>query len=143
MTTPKKRMTKEDVKTVTDKLKNLPMKEKNEFSAREYVQMNKDTILQAINSKGYSYQDIVDLLAEHDVQISVSTLTSYLRTTPPKKPNTRGARKTPPAAQRPDGVLTDVAKSADKQQDLKAASEETDPYDALLASLDDDDAQSA
>ncbi len=138
-----KKMTKEDVKNVTDKLKNLPVKEKNEFSAREYVQMRKDIILQAIDSKGYSLQNIVDLLAEHDVQISASTLASYLRTKMPKKLNTRGARKTPLAARRPNGALTDVERSSDKQQDLKTAPEETNPYDALLASLDDDDAQSA
>lgn len=121
MTKSMKRMTREDVKTVTDELHNLPVKEKNEFSAREYVQMNKDKILEAINTKGYSLQDIVDLLAEHSVQISASTLASYLRTASPKKPNARGARKAPRAAQTKDSAQTDVAQKPDGIQNAKTS----------------------
>lgn len=81
------KITKDGLSRFTEQLKALPIKEQTTFSNREAVAQYKDLILHVVHTKGYSIQDIAELLSEQGTTISPSTLASYLRQVK-KKPGT-------------------------------------------------------
>jgi hypothetical protein len=58
-------------------LRALPEKPKETWSLRESVFLLKDTISDALN-KGYSYAEVAKMLTQQGVEISASSLKSYL-----------------------------------------------------------------
>ncbi|MBF2000187.1 MAG: hypothetical protein IGS38_05665 [Synechococcales cyanobacterium M58_A2018_015] len=61
------------------KLQKLPEKPKETWSLRESVALLQDAITTALH-RGYSYEEIVEILAEKDIDITVSSLKRYLAT---------------------------------------------------------------
>jgi hypothetical protein len=58
-------------------LDSLPVKPKEQLSLREAVSQLQPQIQEAL-SKGYSYQDVADMLAKQSITISASTLKNYV-----------------------------------------------------------------
>ncbi len=59
------------------KLEQLEQKPKEELSVRESIYFLRDKLKTALN-KGYSYQDLSEILAEQEILISAATLKQYL-----------------------------------------------------------------
>ena len=59
------------------KLEQLEQKPKEELSVRESIYLLRDKLLSALK-KGYSYQDLSEILAEQEILISAATLKQYL-----------------------------------------------------------------
>jgi hypothetical protein len=55
----------------------LPAKPKEQLSLREAVGQLQEQIQEAL-AKGYSYQDVADMLAQQGIMISASTLKNYV-----------------------------------------------------------------
>ncbi|MBD2461315.1 hypothetical protein H6G89_09675 [Oscillatoria sp. FACHB-1407] len=81
MTTSKKRssvtVSKTSIDQATQTLQSLPEKPKQGWSLREAIDQMNDVISAAI-SKGYSYEELVELLRGQGIEISVSSLKNYL-----------------------------------------------------------------
>lgn len=60
-----------------DKLEQLKEKPKSELTLRESIYFLRDKLHSALK-KGYSYEDLSDILEEQDILISASTLKQYL-----------------------------------------------------------------
>jgi hypothetical protein len=71
-------------------LDDLPEKEKESFSLREAVTELQEQIKSAL-AKGYSYEDVAELLAKKGIDISASTLKNYV---PAGKRQTRATSRT-------------------------------------------------
>ncbi len=65
------------LKTTLDKLGQLKEKPKEELSLRESIYFLRDKLKSALK-KGYSYQDLSEILEEQGILISASTLKQYL-----------------------------------------------------------------
>lgn len=61
----------------SNKLENLKQKPKQELNLRESILYLKDKIKAALK-KGYSYQDLAEILVEQDIVVSVATLKKYI-----------------------------------------------------------------
>ncbi len=57
-------------------LDELPAKQKEDLSLREAIGQMQDTIKAALN-RGYSYEDVAQMLSEQGIQISALTLKNY------------------------------------------------------------------
>ena len=60
-----------------DKLEQLEQKPKEELSVRESIYFLRDKLRSALK-KGYTYQDLSEILAEQEILISAATLKQYL-----------------------------------------------------------------
>lgn len=58
-------------------LRDLPDKPRESWSLREAIHLLKDTIYGALD-RGYSYEEVADLLSDRGIKISPSSLKSYL-----------------------------------------------------------------
>ena len=65
------------LQTTLDKLEHLKAKPKEELTLRESIYFLRDKLKKALK-KGYSYQDLSEILAEQDILISAATLKQYL-----------------------------------------------------------------
>ncbi len=65
------------LKATSNKLENLKQKPKQELNLRESILYLKDKIKAALK-KGYSYQDLAEILVEQDIVVSAATLKKYL-----------------------------------------------------------------
>ncbi len=65
------------LKTTLDKLGQLKEKPKEELTLRESIYFLRDKLKSALK-KGYSYQDLSEILEEQGILISASTLKQYL-----------------------------------------------------------------
>lgn len=63
---------------VLKKLAKLPKKEKTEFSLRETIVKLKDKLNRALE-RGYSHEDLSNILEEQEIYVSVNMLKQYLR----------------------------------------------------------------
>lgn len=70
--------TTKKIDSVLKKLDKLPKKEKSEFNLRETIYRFKDKLNRALK-RGYSYEDLSNILAEQQVFVSVNMLRQYLR----------------------------------------------------------------
>jgi hypothetical protein len=117
-------------------LDTLPEKPKEEFSLRAAAHYLREPIRAAL-AKGYTYEEVAALLAEHGIAISASTLKNYVpsgKRQSSKESSGDGSRKTQKvedkattstrakAAKQDDNVLPFVALKAAKQEE--AASDE-------------------
>ena len=65
------------LKVIDDKLGDLKEKPKEEFTLRESIYFLRDKLKSALK-KGYSYQDLSEILSEQEIFISAATLKQYL-----------------------------------------------------------------
>ena len=77
----------ESLKNVNNALEHLQEKKRTEYSLRESIIFLADR-LKAAMSKGYSYQDLTELLAEQKILISVPMLRRYLKEAEQKSKST-------------------------------------------------------
>lgn len=129
MATTKKRasgsatISKAAIEQIGLKLKDLPEKPKENLSLRETVSELHDSITTALN-RGYSYDEIVKILATQDVSITVASLKRYLA----------AARKE--MAEKPKRTQRTTARSRQTQLEKQAATLSTAaaPTDTLTGS---------
>ncbi|VEP15817.1 conserved hypothetical protein [Hyella patelloides LEGE 07179] len=76
-TKPNQKIHVEQLKTTLDKLGQLKEKPKSELTLRESIYFLRDKLKSALK-KGYSYQDLSEILEEQEILISASTLKQYL-----------------------------------------------------------------
>ena len=76
-TKPNQKIHVDKLKTTLDKLGQLKEKPKSELTLRESIYFLRDKLKSALK-KGYSYQDLSEILEEQDILISASTLKQYL-----------------------------------------------------------------
>ena len=76
-TKPNQKIHIDKLKTTLDKLGQLKEKPKEELSLRESIYFLRDKLKSALK-KGYSYQDLSEILEEQGILISASTLKQYL-----------------------------------------------------------------
>ncbi len=74
---PNKKIHVDKLESALSKLDNLEQKPKSELSLRESVYFLRDKLRSAVK-KGYSYEDLSELLQQQEVIISAATLKQYL-----------------------------------------------------------------
>jgi len=101
MTNPSKTVTKTQLDALRNQLAGLPKKAQSEFSARETVMALAAEIHRMVDKDGYSFEDVAALLRQSGVELTPSTIRTYLRSFEAKKaetpPNTRKAKPMPSA----------------------------------------------
>jgi hypothetical protein len=105
-------VSKAAIATASAILEALPAKPKANWSLRETVSLLQDSITEAL-SKGYSYEEVSKMLAKKGVEISASSLKSYLsaaRRQQSKKKTSRSSK----AASSASNVIALVPKTAQK-----------------------------
>ena len=93
-------------------------------SAKDYLQANRDKIIHAL-SKGYTYEDLAELLKECGFSISASTLRRYIGGIKGKK----GDALTPELSQSP---TTDLAPLEQLPNSTSATNTDTEKYQPQL-----------
>lgn len=76
-TKPNQKIHVDKLQTTLEKLGQLKEKPKSELNLRESIYFLRDKLKSALK-KGYSYQDLSEILAEQDILISATTLKQYL-----------------------------------------------------------------
>jgi hypothetical protein len=89
-TKPGQKINVTQLQTTFDKLERLETKPKSELTLRESILFLKDKLTAALK-KGYSYQDLSEILSEQEILISAATLKLYL-TDISKKSSSRKSR---------------------------------------------------
>ena len=90
-TKPGQKIHVDTLNTALDKLEQLETKPKSELNLRESIFFLKDKLNNALK-KGYSYQDLSEMLSEQKILISAATLKQYLTDMNKKKPSSRRKR---------------------------------------------------
>jgi hypothetical protein len=83
-TKPGQKIHVDTLKTALSKLEQLETKPKSELNLRESIFFLKDKLNSALK-KGYSYQDLSEMLSEQQILISAATLKQYLTDMSKKK----------------------------------------------------------
>jgi hypothetical protein len=89
-TKPGQKIHVDTLQTALNKLEQLESKPKSELNLRESIFFLKDKLNSALK-KGYSYQDLSEILSEQEILISAATLKQYL--TDMSKKNSSSRRK--------------------------------------------------
>ena len=76
-TKPNQKIHVDKLQTTSEKLGQLKEKPKEELTLRESIYFLRDKLKSALK-KGYSYQDLSEILAEQEILISAATLKQYL-----------------------------------------------------------------
>ena len=90
-TKPGQKIHVDTLQTAFDKLEQLETKPKSELNLRESIFFLKDKLNSALK-KGYSYQDLSEVLSEQKILISAATLKQYLTDMSKKKSSSRRKR---------------------------------------------------
>ena len=98
-------VSQDNIDAMRTALQQLPPNPAAQATVREAIQALAADIQRVREEKRYSWQDVIELLAQHGIAISVPTLKEYLRqaTTPTKKS---------PPAQRPQRPQADTKPNA-------------------------------
>ncbi|NJL53270.1 MAG: hypothetical protein HC930_15790 [Hydrococcus sp. SU_1_0] len=99
------------LQTALDKLEQLSNKPVEEFTLRESIYFLRDKLNSALK-KGYSYQDLSDVLSEQEILISAATLKQYLtdiskKSSSRKRKNQSSSIKSVKASQKTSTSVTD------------------------------------
>jgi hypothetical protein len=92
-TKPGQKIHVDTLNTALSKLEQLSTKPKSELNLRESIFFLKDKLNSALR-KGYSYQDLSEILSEQEILISAATLKQYL-TDMSKKKSSSGRKREP------------------------------------------------
>ena len=87
-TKPGQKIHVDTLQTTWEKLEQLETKPKSELNLRESILFLKDKLNSALK-KGYSYQDLSEILSEQKILISAATLKQYLTDLGKKKSSSR------------------------------------------------------
>jgi hypothetical protein len=123
-------VSKKAIAHASSALEALPAKPKSNWSLRETISMLQDSITEALN-KGYSYPEVSKMLALKGVDISASSLKSYLASAKRNQDKAIAKGKktvkkaTPKAKAANSKVVSLEAKKAEKQAAKKVASSVT------------------
>ncbi len=79
------------LKLIDDKLGDLKEKPKEELTLRESIYFLRDKLKSALK-KGYSYQDLSEILSEQEILISAATLKQYLTEIKKKSSSSKRSR---------------------------------------------------
>lgn len=74
---PNQKINVDKLTTALDKLEQLETKPKSELTLRESIYFLRDKLKSALK-KGYSYEDLSEILAEQEILVSAATLKLYL-----------------------------------------------------------------
>ena len=113
-TKPNQKIHVDKLQTTLEKLGQLKEKPKSELTLRESIYYLRDKLKSALK-KGYSYQDLSEILAEQEILISAATLKQYL-TEINKQSTSRRKRSKSGQSQK--------STSSSAQSSLKASSED-------------------
>ncbi len=97
----------EAVEQATTLLEDLPEKPKENLSLREAVKQMQDSLKAAL-AKGYSYEELAQMLAKQGIQISAFTLKNYVPSG--KRSITKGKTRKSKALE-DDEIMAEVAES--------------------------------
>ena len=104
------------LKTTKEKLGQLKEKPKSELTLRESIYFLRDQLKSALK-KGYSYQDLSEILEEQEILISASTLKNYLMEIKGESASRRKRSKSVKSQK------TEVSKISDSGSSLNSSSE--------------------
>ncbi|MBF2003563.1 MAG: hypothetical protein IGS50_07485 [Synechococcales cyanobacterium C42_A2020_086] len=115
-------VTQTAIEQAAQALQSLPDKPKENLSLREAVELMQDSITAALD-KGYTYEDVADMLGDQGMKIAPSSLRYYLarskRQTQPKAKAGRRTRKTTSPAESATALapatLPDVQSEGDEE----------------------------
>lgn len=113
-TKPNQKIHVDKLNTTLDKLGQLKEKPKEELTLRESIYFLRDKLHSALK-KGYSYQDLSEILEEQDILISASTLKQYLTEIGKESSNRRKRKK---SAKSKNGNLSDQTNKSKSQAEL-------------------------
>lgn len=77
--TKKKMITKNTLELLHEKFNTTLPKVQEEFTPKEALLNLSADIRRLVETQGYSYSDIANILKEHDLDLTVATIRSYLR----------------------------------------------------------------
>lgn len=112
-TKPNQKIHVDKLNTTLDKLSQLKEKPKSELTLRESIYVLRDKLKSALK-KGYSYQDLSEILEEQEILISASTLKQYLTEISKESSNRRKRKKS---------VKSNNENSSDKTNNSKSQAE--------------------
>ena len=111
------------LQTALDKLEQLETKPKSELNLRESIFFLKDKLNSALK-KGYSYQDLSEILESQKILISAATLKQYLTEMGKKKSRSRKKKsKSVSSSDSSSQTSTNVTDSAKDNQSSNSQSE--------------------
>ena len=119
-TKPNQKIHVDKLKTTGDKLGQLKEKPKEELTLRESIYFLRDKLHSALK-KGYSYQDLSEILEEQDILISASTLKQYLTEIGKESSNRRKRKK---SAKSKNGNLSNKTNHTLSQAELNENNKE-------------------
>ncbi len=130
-TKPNQKIHVDKLQTTLDKLSQLKEKPKSELTLRESIYFLRDKLKSALK-KGYSYQDLSEILEEQEILISASTLKQYLTDITKEsasriKRSKSGQSKTSTASSR-SSVKEDKHTTSSKSQSDKDVSEDVNSF---------------
>ena len=121
-TKPNQKIHVDKLNTTLDKLSQLKEKPKEELTLRESIYVLRDKLKSALK-KGYSYQDLSEILEEQEILISASTLKQYLTEISKESSNRRKRKK---SVKSNNGNSSDKTNNSKFQAELiKSSSENT------------------
>lgn len=124
-------ITKNAIAQVSSALGDLPEKPKENLSLRETIGELHDSITVALN-RGYSYEEIVDILASQGIEITVASLKRYLASArkeqgvslrPRRAKRTGGRGRSARSEQQTDTLSGIDLEDADQSEEADAAEE--------------------
>lgn len=131
-------VSKSALEQVGANLQELPEKPKDAWSLREAVALLQDAITIALN-RGYSYDEIVEVLADNEINITASSLKRYLATARRDREDAAGTKRQPRKPRTPKAlsVKQPAAKetSSPPPATAKAAPPEPEPLPPARTAL--------
>lgn len=126
-------VTQTAIEQAAQALQSLPDKPKENLSLREAVELMQDSITAALE-KGYTYEDVADMLGDQGMKIAPSSLRYYLarskRQTQPKAKAGRRTRKTTSTAE----STTDLTPATLPDVQVPEEDEELEPVETAAKS---------
>lgn len=138
-TKPGQKVTREKLESTLSKLETLSEKPKSELSLRESIYFLREKLQSALK-KGYSYQDLSEILEQQEIKVSAATLKQYLTEIEKEKRSRKRVAKSgetkqsshPETSSASEGVTASADLSAKKASaDLEQSSVEPENQDSL------------
>jgi hypothetical protein len=131
-TKPGQKIHVDTLNTALSKLEQLETKPKFELNLRESIFFLKDKLNSALK-KGYSYQDLSEMLSDQEILISAATLKQYL-TDMSKKKSSSGRKKDKSVSSLSSQSSNESSSSSNANLDAQTSTNVTDSKEELAAS---------
>ena len=130
-TKPNQKIHVDKLQTTLDKLSQLKEKPKSELTLRESIYFLRDKLKSALK-KGYSYQDLSEILEEQEILISASTLKQYLteinKESASRRKRSKSRQSKTSTASSGSSVKEDKHTTSSKSQSDKDVSEDVNSF---------------